>query len=307
MEHHPAVEETLREFRSELCAELRDETDGLARAGLRAAIGAIDDITTDDPLPSRPWDPNIPTLPDPETPYAFPDEDENGLRYSPNQPRKPNGEFGEGDADAVKKLIEKDPKVKAIYDTLFGPRVKKEEAPKVEHPEISHSAQEAEANFKQLAPAWVHGDEEFEAIKVANRDAIQGGQADTNTFATMIREHTVENDAIYRGLRNVSAEQVAEYQVGNEIQIMPSCFAPKQAMAEAFASAFARQGKSVSTVLLTVRRADSPIHGVVLQNYVKGGMPEVVSGGVFNVISKEKSGGVVRITLEQTHTFGKAA
>ena len=48
MEHHPAVEKTLREFRSELCAELRDEPDGLTRAELRAAIRSIDDITADE-------------------------------------------------------------------------------------------------------------------------------------------------------------------------------------------------------------------------------------------------------------------
>jgi hypothetical protein len=340
-----SVEETLREFRSELCAELRDETDVLARAGLRAAIRGIDDVTAGEPLPSRPYDPDIPTLPDEPTRMVPPDEAEDSRtrvldklarmfaesRYSEDQPRRPNGQFGAD--DDPHHFYGKRPGTGGGTKPGTGGGTKPESAiDKLIHAaeKQAAAAAKAEKEFKPLVHDWSYGNKRLKAIKDETNEKIRSGHPEDSPIAMMIRHNQLDDDMIFRGMHNVSDEQLAEYQKGKEVQIMPASFTSNEDVALGFAwgryeDASANPetdkgfdpetgkplGEGHSVEFVVQSSGDNRLNGVSLRPYLNkadkktyGFAKEVICGGHFRVVAKPRNlGGTIMIRLEQIHTF----
>jgi hypothetical protein len=306
MEQLLSVGETLQELRSELCAELRGETDGLARAGLRAAIRGIDDITADeqacpDGTPIRPYDQSALTLPDAD----LDDESEETqrsaaslyaelmeFRYSADEPRKPNGQFGKGDDDTHH-----------YYGKRPGTGDGQEQS-------------KADKNFANSLAQWQLGNPFLGQMKQEIKDKLKTGKEGSNRIVREIRYGTVKDTAIYRGMADLSQRQLDQYTVGKAMQIIPASFSKDLGTAD-FVS-----GKG--SILLTVERGDKTIHGIDVNKWVKPGndefvafgkmanepapdfshLREVICGGHFQVTGRStRKDGTTLVTLRQTDVF----
>ena len=153
-------------------------------------------------------------------------------------------------------------------------------------------------------------------MKQEIKDKLKSGKEGSNRIVREIRYGTVKDKAIYRGMADLSQKQLDQYTVGKAMQIIPASFSKDLGTAD-FVS-----GKG--SILLTVERGDTAIHGIDVNKWVKPGnetfvgfgkmanepapdfthLREVICGGHFQVTDRSiRKDGTTLVTLRQTDVF----
>ena len=120
---------------------------------------------------------------------------------------------------------------------------------------------------------------------------------------------------IYRGLHNVSDDELAALKVGADLQLSPQSFSADKNIATSYANGDVKSAGAAghgttdgSSVVYT--RSKGGLRGFKLNNYMSaqdkkdlGFQKEVVTAGHFQVMSRKESSGTVHVTLRQTSVF----
>lgn len=221
------------------------------------------------------------------------------LRYSPDQPRDPDGRFGEGLGTSSKTDKPATKELKGALKDWCG--------------------------YKKGAPS----------VGAVAENAIRSGKADSNVLVQGIRSEQI-NYGVYRGMLVHESAAIANAKVGDKIQIMPASFTYSGQTAIEFATGrgpdtpFTEQlspsGKGSVNVVLAVDveghyddkakawKADKPIQGIDVNKHYKPATDEqeVITGGHFEVTKVEKerynlgmgkTTGLITVHLKQTGVF----
>lgn len=244
--------------------------------------------TCPDGMPVKPYDPDILTLPNPPT-HMLPKKDERSLRYSPDQARRPNGEFGEGDGTSkgktAKPLSVKEAKAelkKNAFDWQALPE--------------KYSDEKAMAMY-----------EKFIQMKEDAEAAIKEGRPETNAITSLIQSQTLKEDTLYRGMVLSPKEAAEMFKTGTDIQIFPCSFSKSSDIADEFANGLTSGGRQSSkvAVILSMSTERGRVHGIDLEKYDRrcAGFQEVISGGHVKVAGVLKTGSKMFVNLYQTAAF----
>lgn len=124
------------------------------------------------------------------------------VRYSDDQPREPNGQFGSG-GDSPDKT----------EDDKSGGGVTKEPPP---------------------TETWTHGSQSSCArMRGDAKKDIEEGRANSNALVVACRQDDLKGDT-YRGIAVPANSSVLKYAVGDTIQLMPQSFSTEKDIAQAF-------------------------------------------------------------------------